>query len=116
MTKREFLETIAQNMKKYREDHGLTQERFAENAGISLAFCAAIETGRKAPSAFTLRSMADKLGVTVDYFLYQVSTQAEVKAISVQLTDKDSEYVAFIGRLISTCNDYYEPDKELDKE
>ena len=25
--------------------------------------------------------MADKLGVTVDYFLYQVSTQAEVKAI-----------------------------------
>ena len=46
MTKREFLETIAQNMKKYREDHGLTQERFAENAGISLAFCAAIETGR----------------------------------------------------------------------
>jgi len=60
--------------------------------------------------------MADKLGVTVDYFLYQVSTQAEVKAISVQLTDKDSEYVAFIGRLISTCNDYYKPDKELDKE
>lgn len=54
--------------------------------------------------------------MTVDYFLYQVSTQAEVKAISVQLTDKDSEYVAFIGRLISTCNDYYEPDKELDKE
>ena len=114
MTKREFLETIAQNMKKYREDHGLTQERFAENAGISLAFCAAIETGRKAPSAFTLRSMADKLGVTVDYFLYQASTQAEVKATSVQLTDKDSEYVAFIGRLISTCNDYYEPD--LDRE
>ena len=54
--------------------------------------------------------MADKLGVTVDYFLYQVSTQAEVKAISVQLTDKDSEYVAFIGRLISTCNDYYGPE------
>ena len=54
--------------------------------------------------------MADKLGVTVDYFLYQVSTQAEVKAISVQLTDKDSEYVAFIGRLISTYNDYYGPE------
>ena len=58
--------------------------------------------------------MADKLGVAVDYFLYQVSTQAEVKAISVQLTDKDSEYVAFIGRLISTCNDYCEPEKVLD--
>ena len=57
--------------------------------------------------------MADKLGVAVDYFLYQVSTQAEVKAISVQLTDKDSEYVAFIGRPISTCNDYYEPDKSF---
>ena len=82
-----------------------------------LSFCCSYfsckNLAAKAPSAFTLRSMADKLGVTVDYFLYQVSTQAEVKAISVQLTDKDSEYVAFIGRLISTCNDYYEPDKSF---
>jgi hypothetical protein len=46
--------------------------------------------------------MADKLGVTVDYFLYQVSTQAEVKAISVQLTDKDSEYVLFRPAMITT--------------
>jgi len=83
-----------------------------------LSFCCSYfsckNLAAKAPSAFTLRSMADKLGVAVDYFLYQVSTQAEVKAISVQLTDKDSEYVAFIGRLISTCNDYYEPEKVLD--
>lgn len=106
MDKQEFLKTVGENIKKYRIQNGLTQEKFAEKAGISLSFCAAIETGRKAPSAFTLRNMADRLGVTVDYFLYQDSTQAESKVISQQLADKPAAYVEFIGRLIAVCNSF----------
>lgn len=105
MNKREFAKIVGQNMKKYRDAHGLTQERFAEKAGISLSFCAAVETARKVPSAFTLRTMADKLGVTVDYFLYQGSV-SDIKSISTQLNGKGAGYIAFVERLISLCNDY----------
>ncbi len=106
MNKTEFLRTVSRNMKKYRDTHGLTQEQFAEKAGISLSFCAAVETGRKVPSAFTLRKMADRLDVTVDYFLYQDSVSKEIKTISTQLSDKRPEYIDFVSRLISLCNEY----------
>ena len=106
MEKQEFLKIVSENIKKYRAQNGLTQEKFAEKAGISLPFCATIETERKAPSAFTLRNMADRLGVTVDYFLYQDSVQAEIKMISEQLADKPAAYVELIGRLIAVCNDF----------
>lgn len=108
MEKSEFIKTVSRNMKKYRESYGLTQEQFAEKAGISLSFCAAVETSRKVPSAYTLRKMADRLGVTVDYFLYQDSAPKEIKTISLQLADKTPEYIDFIGRLISLCNEYDE--------
>ena len=49
MEKQEFLKIVSENIKKYRAQNGLTQEKFAEKAGISLPFCAAIETERKAP-------------------------------------------------------------------
>lgn len=106
MEKHEFLKIVSENFKKYRTQHGLTQEKFAEKAGISLSFCAAIETERKVPSVFTLRNMADRLGVTVDYFLYRDSAQTEIKAISEQLADKPAAYIDFIGRLIAVCNSY----------
>lgn len=105
MNKSEFAKIVGQNMKRYREAHGLTQEKFAEKTGISLPFCAAVETARKVPSAFTLRTMADRLGVTVDYFLYQESI-SEIKGISAQLDGKDARYITFVERLISLCNDY----------
>lgn len=105
MNKQEFARIVGQNMKQYRDAHGLTQEKFAEKAGISLSFCAAVETARKVPSAFTLRTMADKLNVTADYFLYQDSA-TEIKGISTQLNGKSAEYIAFVERLVSLCNDY----------
>lgn len=111
MNKSEFAKIVGQNMKRYRDAHGLTQEKFAEKAGISLPFCAAVETARKVPSAFRLRIMADKLSVTVDYFLYQESI-SEIKGISTQLDGKDARYIAFVERLISLCNDYNDAKEE----
>lgn len=110
MDRAEMLHIVAQNMKRYRERHNLSQEKFAERAGISLSFCAAVETERKIPSTYTLRSMADNLGLTTDYFLYQDSVELEMKLISSLLASYDTDYIAFISRLIETCNDYY---KEL---
>lgn len=107
MDRAEMLHIVAHNVKRYREKHNLSQEKFAEKAGISLSFCAAIETERKIPSTFTLRSMADNLGLTTDYFLYQDSVELEIKLVSALLASYDADYIAFIRRLIETCNDYY---------
>lgn len=107
MKRAEMLRIVSHNVKKYRETHNLSQERFAEKAGISLSFCASIETERKLPSTYTLRTMADNLGITTDYFLYPDSSGLEMKMISTLLSSCDTDYVAFIGRLISLCTEYY---------
>lgn len=107
MDRTEMLHIVAHNVKRYRTTHNLSQEKFAEKAGISLSFCAAIETERKIPSTYTLRNMADNLGITTDYFLYQDSVELEVKLISSLLASYDTDYIAFISQLIETCNNYY---------
>lgn len=111
MERAELLHIVAHNMKKYREAHGLSQEKFSERAGISLSFCAAVESERKIPSTYTLRSMADRLGVTTDYFLYPDSASLEAKTISAQLAQRNADYLSFVGRLVSLCNEYYEEQK-----
>lgn len=107
MERVELLRIVAHNVKRYRETHNLSQEKFAERAGISLSFCADIETERKIPSTYTLRSMADNLGLTTDYFLYPNSAELELKVLSTLLSACDADYIAFIGRLIETCNEYH---------
>lgn len=107
MEKAELLHIVAHNMKKYRAAHSLSQEKFSELAGISLSFCAAVESERKIPSTYTLRNMADKLGVTTDYFLYPDSAALEIKTISAQLAQCSADYLSFISRLVSLCNEYY---------
>lgn len=107
MDRAEMLRIVSRNVKKYRETHNLSQEKFAEKAGISLSFCASIETERKLPSTYTLRSMADNLGITTDYFLYPESAELELKIVSSLLASCDTDYVAFIGRLVELCTEYY---------
>lgn len=107
MKRVEMLHIVWHNVKRYRKEHNLSQEKFAEKAGISLSFCALIETERKLPSTYKLRTMADNLGVTTDYFLYPDSAELEMKIVSMLLASCDADYIAFIGRLIALCTEYY---------
>lgn len=106
MEKTEFAQIVGNNVRKYRIQNGLTQEDFSELAGISLSFCAAIETARKVPSAFTLRMMADRLHVTVDYFVYNESHDTNIRNISNHLVAKDDKYIEFIERFIFLCDKF----------
>lgn len=106
MNKTEFAKVVAQNVKKYRLQNGLTQEEFSELAGISLSFCAAVETARKVPSAYTMWTMAERMNVTVDYFVYPDSCDLSIKTISRQLLGKNSHYLEFVEQIISICNKY----------
>ena len=58
MDKQEFLKTVSENIKKYRAQNGLTQEKFAEKAGISRSLLSAIEAPNIA-KAFSLEVFYD---------------------------------------------------------
>ena len=115
MNKTEFAKIVGQNIKKYRLQNGLTQEQFSELSGISLSFCAAVETARKVPSAYTMWTMAERLNVTVDYFVYQDSPDLSIKTISRQLLGKDAHYLEFVEQIISLCNKYISENDDKNK-
>lgn len=57
------------NLKKYRNEKGITQIRLSIAAEVSQETISAYESGKAMPSAETLIKMADFLGVSVDFLL-----------------------------------------------
>jgi transcriptional regulator with XRE-family HTH domain len=53
------------NIKRLREEKGITLRTMATNLGISPSFLSQIETGKASPSLDTLKSISDHLGTTV---------------------------------------------------
>ncbi|MBQ9894156.1 MAG: helix-turn-helix transcriptional regulator [Ruminococcus sp.] len=58
-----------------RKKQGLTRERLAEMADISVQFLADIEKGRKNMTVTTLRKLASSLLVTTDYIVNGENSQ-----------------------------------------
>jgi transcriptional regulator with XRE-family HTH domain len=56
---------VGQKIKKLRAVKGITQEKLAETAGISVDFLSLIERGRNAPSLESIEKIAKALGVPV---------------------------------------------------
>lgn len=60
---------LANNMKRYRKQMGLSQEKLAEKAGASANYIAMIEAGRYFPSLPMLRRVATALNIdSLDLF------------------------------------------------
>lgn len=53
-------------IKEYREKIGMTQKKLAEVCKVTEIMICFIETGRKNPSIYLLRDIAQALGVTMD--------------------------------------------------
>lgn len=62
-------EETAARIRRKRESMGLTQEKMAENAGLSLDNYKKIEDGSNAMSITSLRCVQKALGVSFDYLL-----------------------------------------------
>lgn len=65
---------LGQRIREERTKYRLTQEQLAEVAEVNQSYVGQVERGEKNPSLETLVSIANSLGVTVDYLL-----QEEVK-------------------------------------
>jgi len=68
-------EIFAENLKKIRRKRGLTQEKLAEKANMSLQYLALLELARKFPSGDMLERLANALDIET-YELLAVAPSA----------------------------------------
>lgn len=59
------MKIVGANIKRIREERGLTLRDLAKQLGVSASFLSQIETGKASPSLSSLKSLADSLQVTV---------------------------------------------------
>ena len=62
------IELICKNIKKFRLEKGLTQEKLSELCNISTDYLSEIERGKKTPSLKRFIIIAEKLEVPFDKF------------------------------------------------
>lgn len=66
------LKSVGINIKKYRLEKGLSQEKLAELTDLSSNYISMIERAEKTPSLTTLINIANALDVSTDMILYNV--------------------------------------------
>ena len=97
-------EEIGNRILQLRKAQGLTRERLAEKAEISVQFLADIEKGRKSMTVTTLRMLASALLVTTDSIIYGSRTKTpgvedELYTLCAALTPEQQHLAAKLLRL-----------------
>jgi transcriptional regulator with XRE-family HTH domain len=69
-------ETLARNLREYRRERGISQEKLAELADLSTQYVAMIELSRKFPGPESLEQLAAALGIEA-HELFTVSPTPE---------------------------------------
>lgn len=96
------MKNLGNRIKAERQSRGITQEKLAEKADISLNFMSLIENGRNM-SVDTLVKIAQALGVSVDYLLSDsipLETNSIIDQITLNLSDlSDDEKLFFLNMI-----------------
>ena len=98
---------IGSNIQTLRIRKGITQEKLAEDTGISTSFLANLERGNKGVSVFILYKIAHCLGVSVDYLLCEDHSEAKMQNIEALLRDQPLEFIISVERLVQICIDEF---------
>ena len=59
------LAAFGRNVRRRREEQGLSQEKLATKAGVDRAFLSSIESGTRNPGVLTVAKLAKVLGVSI---------------------------------------------------
>jgi transcriptional regulator with XRE-family HTH domain len=90
-------EIFAENLRKIRRKKGLTQEKLAEKANMSLQYLALLEIGRKFPSG----EMLERLAIALDIETYELLAVASSANNELELLRND------IIREVKTLNESF---------
>lgn len=72
-----IIKTFSSNLKKYRKKRGLSQEAFAEKAGLHRTYISSIESGRRSISLENIQKIADAL--EIETYLLFIDQSSEVE-------------------------------------
>ena len=63
-------ETFCSQLIEWRKAKGLTQAALGKQMGVTQAYIAQLEAGRRTPTIDTVQSVANGLGISVENFLF----------------------------------------------
>ena len=64
-----LLQVFSKNLRKYRNESGLSQEAFANKAGVHRTYISALERGKRSVALDNIEKIADALGIDA-YLLF----------------------------------------------
>ena len=87
--KKDFLKILGNNIKKYRDDKGLSQEELADKVGVSRQAVSKWESEQSTPDIEKIIIMSELFEVTTDYILKGIEP--------VSMTNKKTMYSLYLG-------------------
>lgn len=72
----DIIKVFSSNLKKYRTNLGISQEAFAEKAGLHRTYISAIECGKRSIALENVQKIADALGIET-YLLFVNDAESE---------------------------------------
>ena len=100
-------ELIGKRIKKARRDKGITQEKFAEELGVSVSFISQVETGEKRFNLERITEVSKILERPINYFIdgYEEKDKSnfeEVIDLLKKMSDKQLKLALEIIKAIDT--------------
>lgn len=101
-------ELIGKRVKKARKDKGITQEKFAEELGVSVSFISQVETGEKKFNLARISEVSKILERPISYFVdgYEGKSEDDLKEvieILKRMTDKQLKLAMEVIRAIDAA-------------
>ncbi len=97
--------TLGERIRRERLAHKITQEVLAEKANISVSFLGQVERGERKPSLKTVVSIANSLGVTVDYLLsdsYKIAPKSLVDELNFLVREGSEKEIKTVIEVTKT--------------
>ncbi len=100
---------LGQRIREERTKYRLTQEQLAEAAEVNESYVGQVERGEKNPSLETVVSIANSLGVTVDYLLHEevnVEPNNLINELISIAKDKDPDELRLMLNICRMISEY----------
>ena len=100
---------LGQRIREERTKYRLTQEQLAEDAEVNESYIGQVERGEKNPSLETVVSIANALGVTVDYLLQEeihVEPNSLINELISIAKDKNTDELRLMLNICRMISDY----------